>query len=639
MGQTVYRANLSAKTFPFLSKNWGRSVIIQGYDNTFSRQLASTEDPDKDVGLPQIYYCHNVIPHSQGFQSVGYKTVFPGDSVAWARDIIPIRNDFGQPTYARIAGTLIQVLEEGSWVSKFQFTPINITFCVIQGVTYIFNSGSGTPANNGLWYYDFNSKVFVKQTLTGINTEDIAGVTASNGYLIAWQGSPTDTAQVTFKAYINRSYTNTYNPAGDYFIYVDPALETSLGLAVNLPLYADAAYVYPDPTGFVIVATSTQGSSLASATGIPGLIHMNRKPTGIVTPSYGDVQIDMYRVGGPTSSTSPTTVYWSSALTPFDFTSSLSTGAGSGEVELAQGGIVACLPTPAGFNIYTTNNAVAAVFSGDPRYPFNFRGIASSSGISSAALVTDGAEQDSHLIYGTSGAQLISTSRAVTVFPELTDFLSGELFEDYVNGAFTYVQLTETMEKAVTVIANRYMVFSYGLPDSVSAESGGFIAPLFSHAIIYDLTSKRWGKLKIDHVKCFEYILPTDSIKETPRQSMGFFGRDGSIKVADFSRGSLGADGLIILGRYQLSRSRLLQLDEIYVEQLFDVENGEEQLEVHTSLDGYNTTAKIVPTVLQNLGDEVTYGCRTSGINHSILVKGRFALTSLVLAFNVHGRR
>lgn len=637
MGQTVYRANLSAKTFPFLSKNWGRSVIIQGYDNTFSRQLASTEDPDKDVGLPQIYYCHNVIPHSQGFQSVGYKTVFPGDSVAWARDIIPIRNDAGVPTYARVVGAIIQVLEEGVWVSKFQFPPINLTYCVIGGTTYIYNSGSNDAENNGLWYYDFVAKIFVKQPLNGLSPINTAGVTASNGYLIAWETPPGSASNLRFTAHLNREAANTPSPITTRFISVTPSdLVSTLGLKPLDKLYPEPGYFSLGGEDYQIIATSTEVADGYGGvpTAYPYLLLMSHAPTVGGHPS-----ISMAADAASAVTAIPTIVRWSSALTPFDFTPSLSTGAGSGEVELAQGAIVACLPTPAGFNIYTTNNAVAAVFSGDPRYPFNFRGIASSSGISSAALVTDGAEQDSHLIYGTSGAQLISTSRAVTVFPELTDFLSGEIFEDYVNGQFSYVQLTETMEKAVTVIANRYMVFSYGLPDSDAVNSGGFIAPLFSHAIIYDLTSKRWGKLKIDHVKCFEYILPTDSIKETPRQSMGFLGRDGSIKVADFSRGSLDADGLIILGKYQLSRSRLLQLDEIYVEQLFDVGSGEEQLEVHTSLDGYNTTSKIVPTVLQNLGDEVTYGCRTSGINHSILVKGRFALTSLVMAFNVHGRR
>ena len=77
MGQITYRANLSAKAFPFISDNWGRTVITAGPDNTFNRQVSSAEDLDRDAGIPQIYYCHNVMPFAQGFQSVSYLDVIP----------------------------------------------------------------------------------------------------------------------------------------------------------------------------------------------------------------------------------------------------------------------------------------------------------------------------------------------------------------------------------------------------------------------------------------------------------------------------------------------------------------------------------------------------------------------------------
>ena len=62
MSRITYRANLSAKSFPFLSQNWGRTIIVPQYDNTFNRQVTSSADVDADVGIPQIYYCHNVMP-------------------------------------------------------------------------------------------------------------------------------------------------------------------------------------------------------------------------------------------------------------------------------------------------------------------------------------------------------------------------------------------------------------------------------------------------------------------------------------------------------------------------------------------------------------------------------------------------
>lgn len=77
MAQITYRANLSAKSFPFLSENFGRSVMVGQYDNNFVRQVVSPEDQDKDIGIPQLYYCHNVMPASSGFQSVGYTGILP----------------------------------------------------------------------------------------------------------------------------------------------------------------------------------------------------------------------------------------------------------------------------------------------------------------------------------------------------------------------------------------------------------------------------------------------------------------------------------------------------------------------------------------------------------------------------------
>ena len=81
MAQITYRANLSAKSFPFISDNWGRTVIVPQYDNTFNRELSSQEDSDRDVGIPQAYYMHNVMPTAQGFQSVGWRDRRPPPSV------------------------------------------------------------------------------------------------------------------------------------------------------------------------------------------------------------------------------------------------------------------------------------------------------------------------------------------------------------------------------------------------------------------------------------------------------------------------------------------------------------------------------------------------------------------------------
>jgi hypothetical protein len=67
MSQITYRGNLASATWPLISALFGRSVIVGGPDQNFIRQLYSPEDPDKDIGVPQIYYLHNVLPTSSGF--------------------------------------------------------------------------------------------------------------------------------------------------------------------------------------------------------------------------------------------------------------------------------------------------------------------------------------------------------------------------------------------------------------------------------------------------------------------------------------------------------------------------------------------------------------------------------------------
>jgi hypothetical protein len=72
MAQILYRANIGSKGFPFDPDNFGRSVIITGLDQDYQRKLASQEDKDKDQGLPQAFYMHNVLPTEYGYKSVGY---------------------------------------------------------------------------------------------------------------------------------------------------------------------------------------------------------------------------------------------------------------------------------------------------------------------------------------------------------------------------------------------------------------------------------------------------------------------------------------------------------------------------------------------------------------------------------------
>lgn len=505
MSQIVYRANLSAKSFPFLSENFGRSIIVPQYDNTFNRQVQSAEDDDKDIGIPQIYYCHNVMPHPQGLQSVGYTSLLNGGLANFSQFIVTIRDSGDNKAYlAQTSTGDFYVSTGGPWVFKGNFPSTGIvTTAFVSGVTYIYVQG------NGCYYYNFGAAAFIPVFLTALPFGGVLiGICAAAGYMIAWTKD---------------------------------------------------------------------------------------------------------------------TVYWSSTIDPTDFTPSLITGAGSGSVEGAKGSITVCVAHLLGFIVYTSANAVAALFSGNARYPFNFREIVSSGGLASLNLIAAGADQGNHYAYTTSGMQLISTSVAQTAYPEITDFISGKLFEDFdeVSNSFTTIQLSATMKKRVNVISDRYLVISYGVSS-------------LTHAIVFDLSLKRYGKLKINHVDTFEYQLPNTGVTETPRQSIGFLQVDGTAQVVDFDVFSLDDAGVLLLGKYQFVRPRFLQMDQIALENV-RVGAGFSLTDLYT-LDG-KTYLQDTPYLNTAVGLFRSYLSRVVGLNHSLLFKGSFQVCSLVLTFHIHGKR
>lgn len=579
MAQITYRANLSAKTFPFISDNWGRSIIVPQYDNNFSRQLASAEDTDKDIGIPQAYYMHNVMPVAQGFQSIGYTPIL--NKAVGARDFLSItliRDAADNKAYLGVTVDGKFYINRGAgWLYKASYpSSALITSAFVSGTQYIYIQSFGCVM------YDFISEMFSPVTLTGLDPTKVIGITGAVGYLIAWSSpvsassllfdttldSPVLLGIVTDNLIINQPISGNGIPVGAYIIAIDP------GVSITISAPAEAT------------ATITLTAAAQSAV-----------------------------------------VAWSSTVDPTDFAPSLITGAGGGSVEGARGAITLCVAHTLGFIVYTTNNAVAAVYSNNSRFPFTFREILSSGGVSSLDLVAFDTNTGNHYVYGTSGFQLVSTNQTQTLFPELTDFISGKLFEDYdeTTKTFSRTVLSSTMAKKISVISDRYLIVSYGI-DSLT------------HALVFDTAEKRWGKLKIPHIAVIEYQLPAPGIFEIPKQSIGFLQIDGALKTVDFGAFSIDSLGVIALGKFQFVRARTMQLDTFAIENVRRPETFTCQL--LTSIDGKNQFATS-PVILGDYtsGELITYGVRATGINHSIVFTGNFYLESLILQFNIHGKR
>lgn len=510
MSQITYRGNLNAKVFPFVAEYFGRSIIVPGQDQNFSRQLGSNEDPDKDKGIPQVYYCHNVMPSAQGLQSIGYTTpVGP----------LPMETSFIGINILRDAATGSEVFfsstsDGRNFVLPFgnpSWRQINtiggtagkvVTVAFVNGQTYLYF------ATIGCYKYVAASDTLVAVTLAGLTVGLVLGITAASGYMLAW------------------------------------------GLS---------------------------------------------------------------------------TVSWSSTVDPTDFVPSSVTGAGGGAVEAVKGNIVGCVAHQMGFIVYTIENAVAASYSGNAKYPFNYREIVASGGLGTLDYISYDADSGNQYAYTTSGFQLVSMTSSTTVFPELTDFIAGRYFEDFdeILLAFISTSLTSPMVKSVSVVSSRYLVVSYGITS-------------LTHAIVFDMATKRFGKLKIPHVKCFEWKLLTPTVIETPRESLAFLQLDGTIKLVDFTYTSTNSTGILICGKYQYVRSRLLQLEGVDLENVKQV--GNFKLYDMYTLDGKNTHT-VEGTLAQNTGVFREYKFHSTGVNHSLLFKGGFYLVSIELVFNIHGRR
>jgi hypothetical protein len=515
MAQVAYRANLNAASFPFLSEDFGRSVIVPGQDNNFNRQLSSSKDPDKDVGIPQAYYMHNVLPYSQGFQSVGYFLTVPPAAMGFLQ-LFPLRDDsgLGANTYMGIqlssdgASYIPWILKDGKWTSTATALNIaEITISHLQGKTYIYS------ANLGCIRYDFATAAFVNVVMTGLDTTKIIGITYAAGYMIAW----------------------------------------------------DTASVYWSST----------------------------------LPISGDI---------------------------VDFTPSIVTGAGSQSLEAARGQITFCFPHQMGFIAYTTQNAVVNVLTSNSIYPFSARELVASGGLADQSLIAVDSVSANHYCYTTSGMQLVSVNASNTVFPEVTDFISGRRFEDY-NPAlheFTHTDLTSPMKKKLTVIASRYLVISYGVDH-------------LTHALVYDLIMQRWGKLRINHVDVIEYEAPNTLITEIPKQSFAFLQDSGALLTVDFSASATSIDSCLVLGKYQFARSRLLQLDTVDVESVQEYKAF--QLTDIITLDG-KIHSSIDQGTLVGGGEGLRrYAFRAIGMNHTLELAGTFKVNSLTMTFNVHGKR
>jgi hypothetical protein len=546
MARQTFRLNLGSAEFPLLNYLYGRSIVFPQQDMHYIRPNAfSGSEADKNIGIPQLMFCENVMPASYGYQSIAFNAAIQGTTT----------EDFDQAFYLRDAAE-----------NRTLFVP---------GVT-------GTSAKR--YTYDATTNTWNNSTIT------------------IPSGAKCTVANLKSRTFIK-------------FEFDDQFFEWN---------GAWAAIAFPALT----------------AANIKGIVAANA-----------------YLIGYDRN-----TIYWSSTLDPTDFLPSLVTGAGSQRILANKGSIVVCYPIDDGFVIYTTVNTIIARFSSNIRFPWTFKEVKNSAGIDNnqehASPQGDG---NNLYVYTTNGLMTYGVNKAQQEFPAVNEFFGCREMEVWnaVTKDIEAVTLADKFKIKIEFVANRWLVISYG-------------ETTLTHALVYDTALKRWGKLRIDHVDCFEFfgnpgtvgsIIPLTWAQlsgtwaqqnntwaeyggiisggaaslTVPYRSLAFLQADGQVRVVDFTFATKNDDAVLIIGRLQFLRNNQWTIQEIEAEQMGpEVSN---KMQLWSSLDGLNYKSKIYPYQVVRTGRTQKWNSRVSAITHALVFEGNFNLNTIIARGTQGGKR
>ena len=350
-----------------------------------------------------------------------------------------------------------------------------------------------------------------------------------------------------------------------------------------------------------------------------------------------------------------TTIYWSGLTDITDFTPSLISGAGSGTPSDLRGSIVTVLPVNNGFIIYTTDNAILASYTGNIRYPWQFREIANSPGVSKGDDVAWRANLTFHYAWTNSGMMKVDRTLADQQFPDLTDFVASRVFEDFdeVTETFTTSYLANRIQTKLAFIGSRFLIFSYGISS-------------LTHALLYDTALKRWGKLKFPHVAVFEYppigfyssrtygdladiaysdlgdttyadFDSTQAAITEPKHEIAFLQADGAVYILRPELDFVDSSGVLFIGKYQLVRVNACTMYDLTVEN--SIEDADLTVKIFTSWKGKSFSLVTTPYKYTKDGLATMYKAKVTGINHTLGFFGKFNLLSFIFSVATAGWR
>lgn len=551
-------------------------------------------------------------------------------------------------------------------------------------------------ARAGRYYSGEFTDFDVPHIIYGENFVPTANGVKSVSYVRRIEPTITDDFDQIFPLRDDQENTVLYSPAkGQNYVYDDGAgmwsqdpiadiltAESSVVAedSEHTPLTARVTRAYVD--GKTFVCYSRLGARLTSdppgaATQDASLYFWDSSTESLLPVGYGstlnvvNLPFDIGTIDGISSSNgyllvwSGLTVAWAVFNgTAFDYeiySSGSITGSGSQIPEDLQGPIQAIVPMSGGFIIFTTKNAVAALYNANNfASPWIFKSISNAGGLDNYELAASEGNTGGVYAYTTGGMQRITLNNAETVFPDVSDFLGGRYVEYFNTGDLTFEEGATGGEffVKVTYSGQRFLVISYGSYPGI-----------YSFALVYDAALERWGKLRIPHRDCFSYSYGAEDVDVTynmlidvsyeqleedfgdpsydgmtitggaltyPRQSLAFLLETGEVKqaVLDYRAADDDSEAFVVLGRNQLTRAKLTSLHEIEVEGLR--EGG--RVAVWRSVNGATLDTAEEGYLREQSGTYSEWGFdMPTGKNFTVFVGGDFALTSLIFHASTDG--
>lgn len=336
-------------------------------------------------------------------------------------------------------------------------------------------------------------------------------------------------------------------------------------------------------------------------------------------------------------------VYWSSPSNPEEFNPVLATvptGAGSSYIQGIKGVIIGSAPVNTALVFFTNFHAISMRFTGNTANPWVFKEVLNSFGVNTPRHITT---NNSGVVYvwSSAGLQAINETAAVTVFPEITDFIKGGMLERRSAGKFFEINkiANKNFNIRLAYVCGRFLCISYGID-------------AYEFCLVYDTGLKRWGKLAFHHHEIIEDVLlitgvlrirdltnPFTWYAATPIKALEgdyykylqvpntFCFIDDTCRIKQVStsdRNDSEFESLVLYGKISNTRTSMSTLVELWFSR-FDYQLG--KLLVRSEFD--DKTVAVEQELQQGPLKEDCYIINQEGRSHLIGVYGTFTITNL----------